>query len=143
MEPFLSPKAAIIRRDLGFGRGPGYPETQIGIVHPETCDVDWSSFIPSPIETTRRASPTLPAPFIGLAVLSGMMFDPPLSRDDIADYLALDPDTLSRLFSRLKAKRMIATSQGRATAADWEALCRLSPLSGPMVEFSKRCRNIE
>ncbi len=80
---------------------------------------------------------------LGRPVVSGRMFDLPLSRDDIADYLALNPDTLSRLFSRLKAKRMIAISQGRATVADWEALCRLSPLSGPLVELSKRCRSIE
>ena len=71
---------------------------------------------------TFRGTPVPGAP-------SGRTFDMPLSREEIADYLALNPDTLSRIFSRLKAAGLISISRGRATVPDWSALARLSPLA--------------
>jgi CRP-like cAMP-binding protein len=52
----------------------------------------------------------------------------PMSRADIADHLALNPDTVSRLMSRLESKGLIART-GRHTIEidDWAALALLTP----------------
>ena len=76
------------------------------------------------------------ATFLGVPVpgrASGRAFDVPMTREEIADYLALNPDTLSRIFSRLKSSGLIAVSRGRATVPDWPALARLSPLAGAIA----------
>jgi CRP/FNR family transcriptional regulator, anaerobic regulatory protein len=52
----------------------------------------------------------------------------PFSRCDIAHYLALNPDTLSRIFSRLKQIGLIRTSGRRSVEIlDLEALSRMCP----------------
>ena len=71
----------------------------------------------------------------GAAGVGGRSFDMPLSREEIADYLALNPDTLSRMFSRFKSSGLIAISRGRATVPDWSALTRLSPLANAQTEL--------
>jgi len=71
---------------------------------------------------------------IGAPCANGISFEIPLSRADIADHLALNPDTLSRIMSRLKARGLVAqTSRGRAVVPDWEGLCRQSPLAGALA----------
>lgn len=71
---------------------------------------------------------------IGSPCASGTSFEIPLSRTDIADYLALNADTLSRIMSRLKARGLVVqTGRGRAAVPDWEALCGHSPVAGALV----------
>jgi CRP-like cAMP-binding protein len=71
---------------------------------------------------------------IGSSCGNGISFEVPLSRTDIADYLALNADTLSRIMSRLKARGLVAqTGRRRAVVSDWEALCRHSPLSSALL----------
>jgi len=54
----------------------------------------------------------------------------PLSRTDIANYLALNPDTLSRIMSRLKAKKLIErTGRSLVRIKDWQGLLADCPLS--------------
>lgn len=54
----------------------------------------------------------------------------PLTRGDIADYLALNADTLSRIMSRLRAKGAIGrNSRGRLPIRSWQALRAITPLS--------------
>lgn len=52
-----------------------------------------------------------------------------ISREDIADYLGLNADTVSRIFTRLRKGRLIEF-HGRSDfeILDWEKLCALSPL---------------
>jgi CRP-like cAMP-binding protein len=70
---------------------------------------------------------------IGQPSGSGISFEVPLSRTDVADYLALNADTLSRIMSRLKARGLVAqTGRGRAVVPDWEALCRQSPIANAL-----------
>lgn len=70
----------------------------------------------------------------GVPSAHGMAFDMHLSRNDIADYLALNPDTLSRIMSRLKARGIVAqTGRTRAIVPNWEALCAESPLAGTLT----------
>ncbi|MGD9830587.1 MAG: Crp/Fnr family transcriptional regulator [Hyphomicrobiaceae bacterium] len=68
--------------------------------------------------------------FCGRAIQGSYSFEMPLSRDDMADYLALNPDTLSRLMSRLRARKLIAMpTRNRAIVRDLDALMALTPLA--------------
>lgn len=77
---------------------------------------------------------------LGRQVQGSRSFDMPLSREEIADYLSLNPDTLSRIFSRLKSSGLISISRGRATVPDWSALTRLSPLAAAQTELHEQMR---
>ncbi len=66
----------------------------------------------------------------GNRTAGGCSIELPLSRTDMAHYLALNPDTMSRLMSRLKAQNLIITpSRGWATIPSLAALAVLSPLA--------------
>ena len=66
-----------------------------------------------------------------------MAFDLPFNRKDIADYLGLNPDTLSRIMSRLKAAGLIAHSErNRAVVRDFPALAARSPAARSLIEIS-------
>lgn len=57
-------------------------------------------------------------------------FDMPLSRTDMAHYLALNADTLSRIMSRLRQSGVLGTaSRGRAYTPSLAALTALTPLA--------------
>ncbi len=57
-------------------------------------------------------------------------FDMPLSRTDMADYLSLNADTLSRIMSRLRQSGMLGIAgRGRGYAPNFSALCEMSPLA--------------
>ncbi len=77
---------------------------------------------------------------LGRQVQGSRSFDMPLSREEIADYLALNPDTLSRIFSRMKSSGVISISRGRATVPDWPALMRLSPFGAAQTELYEQTR---
>jgi CRP/FNR family transcriptional regulator len=67
----------------------------------------------------------------------GVAFDMPLGRKDIADYLGLNPDTLSRIMSRFKAARLInQPERSRVQVADFSALAARSPASRGLVKLS-------
>jgi CRP-like cAMP-binding protein len=71
---------------------------------------------------------------IGARCANGLSFEVPLSRTDIADYLALNADTLSRITSRLKTKGLVAqTGRCRVLLPNWDGLCALSPVTGAVV----------
>ena len=78
---------------------------------------------------------------LGTPVEGGTAFALPLSRTDIADYLALNPDTLSRFFSRLKALGIIE-QQGRTQTKilDWQALRRECPLADAIELLHRKAR---
>ena len=59
----------------------------------------------------------------GVSSLSGMAFELPFNREDIADYLGLNSDTLSRIMSRLKTAGLIGHyERNRAVVRDFPAL---------------------
>ncbi len=71
---------------------------------------------------------------VGARTANGYSFEMPLSRTDIAEYLALNADTLSRIMSRLKTKGLLVqTGRCRALLPDWEGLCALSPVAGAVM----------
>ncbi|MEQ1611237.1 MAG: Crp/Fnr family transcriptional regulator [Hyphomicrobiaceae bacterium] len=68
--------------------------------------------------------------YLGKPTPGGWSFEIPLSRSDMADYMALNPDTLSRLVSRLRASGLITMpTRSRATVKDLSALEELTPLA--------------
>jgi len=71
---------------------------------------------------------------VGSPSANGVSFEIPLSRTEIADYLSLNPDTLSRIMSRLKSRGLVMqTGRGRALLPDWKALCARSPIAEPLI----------
>lgn len=78
---------------------------------------------------------------LGQPGAGGYTFEVPLSRADIADYLALNPDTLSRIMSRLKAKGLIALhKRGHALTRSFAALCKESPIADAVVAMNRQAR---
>lgn len=70
------------------------------------------------------------AVLVGRPVPGGYSFELPLRRDDLADYLALNRDTLSRLLSRLKARNIITMpKRGWVIIKDFQSLAALTPLA--------------
>jgi CRP/FNR family transcriptional regulator len=71
---------------------------------------------------------------LGSSAPTGMALDVPLSRTDIADYLALNPDTLSRITSRFRARGLLLSARsGHAVLPAWEALCAATPVAAALL----------
>jgi CRP/FNR family transcriptional regulator len=67
---------------------------------------------------------------IGKDTPAGIVFDMPLSRTDIAEHLALNADTVSRIVSRMRANGLFAIAgRNRLVCRSLEALARESPIS--------------
>ncbi len=76
---------------------------------------------------------------LGTRVAGGVAFDLPLSRNDVAAYLALNPDTLSRQMSCLKQKGIVEQlSRSRFVIRDWEALRRECQLANELEYLHKQ-----
>jgi len=61
---------------------------------------------------------------------AGVTFEMPISRVDIAEYLSLNADTVSRIVSRMRAKGLIAEAgRGFILCRDIEALMRECPVA--------------
>jgi CRP/FNR family transcriptional regulator len=66
----------------------------------------------------------------------GVAFELPFNRKDVADYLGLNPDTLSRIMSRLKAAGLIAHAErNRAMVRDFAGLAARSPAAAALMEL--------
>jgi CRP/FNR family transcriptional regulator len=73
---------------------------------------------------------------LGQSTPGGQSFEIPLSRNDMADYLALNPDTLSRLMSRFKARDILSMpARNRAIVRDFDALAGATPLASALREL--------
>jgi CRP/FNR family transcriptional regulator len=67
---------------------------------------------------------------------AGVTFEMPFSRKDIADYLGLNPDTLSRVVSRLKTAGLIGHPvRSRIMVRDLAALAARSPAAQSLIEI--------
>lgn len=75
---------------------------------------------------------------LGINDGKSIAFDMPLSRTEVAEYLALNADTLSRIMSRLTQSHVLERS-GRAQMAvcDWDALAALCPLANAVIALHK------
>ena len=76
---------------------------------------------------------------IGVPASEGrVVFEMPLSRGEVAEYLGLNADTLSRIMSRLRSQGLL-TQPDRHTifVRDLEALAALSPASAPLLALPR------
>jgi len=62
----------------------------------------------------------------------------PISRTEIAQYLALNADTLSRLMSRFKTDGYISQkSRHQITLRDWRAIANLCPITPALLALDR------
>jgi CRP-like cAMP-binding protein len=75
---------------------------------------------------------------LGVSDGKAITFELPLSRTEVAEYLALNADTLSRIMSRLTQTAVIERS-GRAqmTIRDWDGLLAHCPLASAVMALHK------
>jgi CRP-like cAMP-binding protein len=67
----------------------------------------------------------------------GVVVELPFNRKDIADYLGLNPDTLSRIMSRFKAMPLVShLERNRVVIEDFGALAALTPAAGSLMAIS-------
>lgn len=65
--------------------------------------------------------------------------DLPFSRDEVADYLALNPDTLSRFLTRLKTDGVVTfLGHRRAVITDWHGLLQRCPIAELLLKVFQR-----
>ncbi len=63
----------------------------------------------------------------------------PFSRDEVADYLALNPDSLSRFLTRMKSDGLVTfLGHRRAVVSDWEELLRRCPVANLLLAVFQR-----
>lgn len=79
----------------------------------------------------------------GITLTAGEVgFNMPFSRRDIADYLGLNPDTLSRIVSGLRSQGILARSERRRTVVrDVRGLAALTPAAQSLTAISDSDRN--
>ena len=71
----------------------------------------------------------------------GIVIDMPFRRNDLADYLGLNPDTLSRIVARLRRDGILGhTARSRAVVRDFRALARLTPAARSLAEIHQHRR---
>ncbi len=79
---------------------------------------------------------------IGKVRPGSLVCDLPLTRNDMADFLALNADTLSRIMSRLKSKGLIAAiGRRRLIILEPRKLCGQGPVGAALLERYGRREN--
>ena len=72
----------------------------------------------------------------GLRTRDGVRVEVPLGRKEIADYLGINPDTLSRVMSRLRSWGWVELgAQRRAVIRDLGAPCSFSPAAASLLRM--------
>lgn len=75
---------------------------------------------------------------IGIPAGTAIAIDLPLSRTEIAQYLALNADTLSRLVSRFKADGLITQkSRHQVSLRNWRAIADMCPVTPALVALER------
>lgn len=73
---------------------------------------------------------------IGTQLPGGIAFDVPFARGDIAAYLGLNPDTLSRIMSRLRRSGVFSRcGRNQILLRDFQALAALTPAAHILAEM--------
>jgi CRP-like cAMP-binding protein len=73
---------------------------------------------------------------IGRRTPGGVVVELPFGRRDMADYLSLNPDTLSRILSRLKAQGLLKSAgRSRYILPSWDQIKAHTPAAEPLVRL--------
>lgn len=76
---------------------------------------------------------------LGIADGKAISFDMPLSRTEVAEYLSLNADTLSRIMSRLTQSNVIArTGRAQMAVQNWAELVAHCPLADAVTALHKQ-----
>jgi CRP/FNR family transcriptional regulator, anaerobic regulatory protein len=67
----------------------------------------------------------------------GVAFDLPFNRKDVAAYLGLNPDTLSRIMSRFRGVLFNHTNRSRIVVRDFAALAARTPAAKSLLAMSR------
>jgi CRP/FNR family transcriptional regulator len=74
---------------------------------------------------------------LGQDAPGGRVFPMPLPRQAIAEHIGVNPDTLSRLMTRLKARRILSSpTRSRIIVTDMDGLLAMSPLATAMRQLA-------
>lgn len=75
---------------------------------------------------------------LGIPDGKAITFDMPLSRTEVAEYLALNADTLSRIMSRLTQNSILDRSgRSQMTIRNWDGLVASCPIAGAVMALHK------
>jgi CRP/FNR family transcriptional regulator len=75
---------------------------------------------------------------VGVSAGTAISIELPLSRTEIARYLALNADTLSRLMSRFKADGLVTQNRRhQISLRNWRAICDLCPISPALMAIER------
>lgn len=75
---------------------------------------------------------------LGIADGNAITFDMPLSRTEVAEYLALNADTLSRIMSRLTQSNILDRSgRTQMTVRKWDELVAACPVASAVMALHK------
>jgi CRP-like cAMP-binding protein len=75
---------------------------------------------------------------VGTAAGPTVAIELPLSRTEIAQYLALNADTLSRLMSRFRADELISQkSRHQIALRNWRAVADLCPITPALLALER------
>jgi CRP/FNR family transcriptional regulator len=72
----------------------------------------------------------------GASLAQGVAFELPFNRKDIAAYLGLNPDTLSRIMSRFRGALLSHTERNRVVVRDFAALAARTPAAKSLLAMS-------
>lgn len=72
----------------------------------------------------------------GARSTQGVAFDLPFNRRDVAAYLGLNPDTLSRIMSRFRGAFLSHTDRNRVVVRDFAALAARTPAAKSLLAMS-------
>jgi CRP-like cAMP-binding protein len=73
----------------------------------------------------------------GASSAQGVAFDLPFNRGDIAAYLGLNPDTLSRIMSRFRGVLFSHADRSRIVVRDFAALAARTPAAKSLLAMSE------
>ncbi len=77
---------------------------------------------------------------VGVAAGSTVAIELPLTRTEIAQYLALNADTLSRLMSRFKATGHHQKSRHQIALRNWRAISDMCPVTPALLAVERTVR---
>ena len=70
---------------------------------------------------------------LGRASGESIVFDCSMRREDIADYLSMNPDSLSRTIAQLRRDKLVVPYESGHLLTDWRKLARRTPLASAII----------
>lgn len=132
------------RPAAGIARG--VDETRLSAILLEQAEMMWSraavhALTVASLDAEQRIATFMVEIALRLGRFSGdrVMLTLPMLRSDIAQYLALNADTLSRTLTRVKEQGLVSFDGRREVVIpDWHKLCAATPLAAALMAVHRR-----